>query len=142
MEPLDLRAAPPRSPRIKLGGLWMLARTIDKLRATLPGGYTGAYKIPGFSQRLLEALGVSEDEMRNAVANARGDDDVVEWLRAHSDPSAYEEINRKTDANTVGDWLDRPDFLERYPNAKNVPPETRILDLLDIDDAQTFANVP
>jgi hypothetical protein len=33
MEPLDLSAAPPRSPRVMLDGLAMLARTIDKTRA-------------------------------------------------------------------------------------------------------------
>jgi hypothetical protein len=46
----------------------MLARTIDKLRATLPGGNIGAYSIPGFSARMLSAIGVSEDDARSFEA--------------------------------------------------------------------------
>ena len=33
----DLRVHPPRSPRVMLGGLYFLARTIDKTRAKLQG---------------------------------------------------------------------------------------------------------
>ena len=40
MTPLDLTKQPPRSPRAPLGhlDLVMAARTVDKIRATLPGG--------------------------------------------------------------------------------------------------------
>jgi hypothetical protein len=38
MDPLDLTVTPPRSPYQMLEGLYMLPRTIDKLRAKLPGG--------------------------------------------------------------------------------------------------------
>ena len=60
MEPLDLTQRPPRSPRLLLGDLelLMIGRTVDKLRATLPGGNIGLYKIDGFSSRLLKAMGI------------------------------------------------------------------------------------
>ena len=38
----------------------MAARTVDKLRATLPGGNLGEYQITGFSSRLIETLGLPE----------------------------------------------------------------------------------
>jgi hypothetical protein len=43
----------------------MMSRTIDKLRAKLPGGQIGAYSIttafgPGLSLMLLDNIGVSE----------------------------------------------------------------------------------
>ena len=68
MTPVDLTKAPPRSPYAELGGLLMLARTIDKLRASLPGGHLGAYKMAGFSVRLLEGLGIAEDDLQGVVA--------------------------------------------------------------------------
>jgi Domain of unknown function (DUF5069) len=139
MEPLDLRAAPPRSPYVELGGLYMLARTIDKIRATLPGGNTGVYQIKGFSQRLLDALGIPEDDLRAVVSLAAGDDEIAAWVLKHSDPSKYAAINEALESPTVGERLDRPDFLERYPNVKDLPSETTLFQMLDIDDAQMFA---
>ncbi len=53
MDALDLTTHPPRSPNLRLGGLLMLARTIDKLRASLPGGNLGVYYIRGFSATML-----------------------------------------------------------------------------------------
>ena len=77
MQPLDLTTAPPRAPREALAGIVFLPRTIDKVRATLPGGALGAYNIPGFSQMMLEALGIELERSRAAVAEAAKDDDVA-----------------------------------------------------------------
>jgi hypothetical protein len=139
MEPLDLTKRPPRSPREHLGGLVMLARTIDKLRATLPGGNPGAYYIPGFSSRLLTALGVEESDLRDAVANAANDDDVVQWVRRHSDPSRYDEINASFESRRIRDRINDADFLPKYPFAKDLPLDLPLLDMLDRDDAAAFS---
>ena len=75
MKPLDLTAAPPRSPRVQLGGVFMLARSIDKVRAQLPGGKPGAYVTErGLTKALLEMLGVTHDSFRDAVASAHSDE--------------------------------------------------------------------
>jgi hypothetical protein len=66
MEPLDLTISPPRSPRVQLDGLYMLARSIDKIRAQLPGGKPGVYITErGLTKVLLEMLGITHDEVRN-----------------------------------------------------------------------------
>src|SRR5579884_750550 len=113
MQPLDLTKSPPRSPYFELGGLLMLARTIDKIRATLDGGNIGGYQIQGFSQRMLEALGIHEDDLRAVVALASSDDEIVSWVRKHSDPSKYAEINEQMERITVGERLDRPDMVAK-----------------------------
>ena len=136
MEPLDLTKTPPRSPYVRLGGLLMLARTIDKIRATLPGGNLGAYRIRGFSQQLLDKLGADEDDLRAVVALASSDDEVLAWVRAHSDESTYDRINAEFEAETVGQQA--PDYFERYPAAKTLPPETTLLRALELDDALAF----
>lgn len=139
MDPLDLTQSPPRSPYAELGGLYMLARTIDKIRATLPGGNLGSYQIVGFSQRLFERLGIAEDDLRAVVALAAGDDEVAAWVRKHSDPSAYANINAALEQPTVGQRLDRPDMVAKYPILTTLPPEMPLLRMLEIDDAQSFA---
>ena len=75
MNALDLTKRPPRSPRELLPGLDLLmaARTVDKMRVTLPGGNIGSYQITGFSSRLLERLGIVESLLREAVAGAASD---------------------------------------------------------------------
>jgi len=71
MRPLDLSIAPPRAPRETLAGVVFLPRTIDKVRATLPGGAIGAYTIPGFSAMMLKTLGIDVDAFTDAVAAKR-----------------------------------------------------------------------
>lgn len=97
MEPLDLRTRPPRSPYEELDGLMLMPRTIDKLRAQLPGGNPGEYyingPIKGISGYLLERLGIGEDELREAVRDSESEVDVAAWLRDHTDASQYPAIN-------------------------------------------------
>ena len=118
----------------------MAARTVDKIRATLPGGNIGDYQITGFSSSLLNALEVAESVLRKVIAQAQSDTEVATWIREHSDPERYPEINAKLEGRTVGERLNDPGFLARYPGARNLPPETSRLDHLVADDAETFAN--
>jgi hypothetical protein len=140
MDALDLAARPPRSPRERLADLdlLMMARTVDKLRATLPGGNIGSYQITGFSSRLLEALEIPEGMLREVVARAQSDADIAAWIREHSDPARYAEINARLERPTVGERLGDREFVARYPVAKRLPPQTPRLDLLAADDAETF----
>ena len=141
MNALDLTQHPPRSPRELLPGLNLLmaARTVDKIRATLPGGNIGDYQITGFSSSLLNALEIAESVLRKVIAQAQSDAEVATWIREHSNPERYPEINAKLEGRTVGERLNDPEFLARYPGARNLPPETSRLDHLIADDAETFA---
>jgi Domain of unknown function (DUF5069) len=135
MEPLDLTKRPPRSPREKVNGLFMMARTIDKMRAMLPGGSLGEYKLAGFSQQLLEALSIDEQALQEVVAKANSDDDVAQWLAQHTDPTRYEAINREFSQESTADVSER--FHERYPVARkyNLP---TLFDVLEYDDREVF----
>jgi hypothetical protein len=144
MESLNLLLRPPRKPREPLGGLdlLMLARTVDKLRATLPGGDLGSYQMPGLSVRLLEALGISEDALRIAVARAESDDDVAVWIRQHSDPARYREINAALENRRIRDRIDDAAFVAKYPIAATLPRDTPLVDLVVADDADMFPAKP
>ena len=138
MKSLNLARTPARSPREKLGGLLMLARTIDKMRAELPGGDLGQYQIKGFSTRLLEGLDITPDALREIVAQAEDDDAIVAWVHAHSDAARYEAINEGLSRSRIADRIDEPSFLDRYPVAKDLPPETTLLEVLEYDDCAMF----
>jgi Domain of unknown function (DUF5069) len=140
MNALDLTKRPPRSPRELLPGLDLLlaARTVDKLRATLPGGNIGEYQITGFSSSLLNALEITEAALRAAIARAQSDEEIATWILEHSNRDRYAEINAKFEGRTVGERLNDPEFVKRYPAAASLPPETSRLDLLIADDAEMF----
>jgi uncharacterized protein DUF5069 len=140
MDALDLSQRPPRSPRELLPGLDLLmaARTVDKIRATLPGGNLGEYQITGFSSRLIEKLGFPEAALRAVVAKAASDREVGDWIARHSDPARYAEINAALERPTVGERFDDAAFMARYPVARTLAPETSRLDLLVADDEAAF----
>ena len=140
MEALDLTKAPPRSPRARLADLdlIMAARTVDKMRATLPGGNLGAYNIPGFSAQMLEAIGVSEDDFRSAVERASSDADVAAWLRERVTPEKVDAFNAAIVARRIEHRLSDEAWRKKYPHAVSMPPETPLIDMLSKDDQLAF----
>jgi hypothetical protein len=140
MEPLDLTKAPPRAPRTPLAGLdlIMAGRTVDKMRATLPGGNLGAYQIAGFSSRLLEALGIGEDDFRDRVAAASSDADVANWLREKVTPEQISAFNTSISARRVEHRIDDADFIKKYPHVVNLKRDMALVDMLPLDDEIAF----
>ncbi len=140
MEPLNLRLAPPRKPTDVLGGVVFMARTVDKVRATLPGGDPGEYKVDGFSTRALTTLNIDLDDFRSVVALAQNDDDVAQWILKHTTQEARDRVNSELPAQTLRDRMESPNFFERYPVAKVLPLETPVLKMLEYDDLAMFAD--
>lgn len=140
MDALDLTKAPPRAPRTPLAGLdlIMAARTVDKMRASLPGGNIGEYQIPGFSTRMFDAIGISEDDFRKEVVRASGDAEIAAWIREHTTPERIAASNAALEARRVKDRLDDEAWRKRYPHAVTMPPETPLVDILSKDDQLTF----
>ena len=143
MEPLDLTHRPPRATRATLLGAMFLPRTIDKLRAELPGGTIGPYMNHdrGFSAYVVRRLGLDMDEFRAAVGRARDEDEVVAWLRERIDPATVDETNRKVESFTSERMTpdDRALLEERHPVLRDRPELTSILDILDAEDARAFS---
>jgi hypothetical protein len=113
MEPLDLTKHAPRSPKEQLAGVMFLARTIDKIRASLPGGKLGGYHIPGGSSRMMEVLGITPEQLTEAVKNASTEDDVAAWVKANANFANVAAFNERflnlrfadLDAETQTRWL-------------------------------------
>ena len=143
MEPLDLTKRAPRAARASLLGAMFLPRTIDKLRAELPGGTLGAYMNHdrGFSAYVVRRLGLDMDEFRSTVGRARDEDEVVAWLRARIEPGTVEETNRKLESFTSERMTpdDRALLAERHPVMRERPELTSILDILDAEDERVFS---
>jgi hypothetical protein len=143
MEPLDLSTRPPRSCYAELDGLMLMPRTIDKLRALLPGGDSGGYvidaEIRGISGYLIRRLGIAEADLSEAVAAAKNDDDVASWLRERVDTSAYPAIN-KTLRRIAPHHTDDPEIFKReYAETMSAHPELEtVVDVVDADDRRKY----
>lgn len=80
----DLRQQNPRSPREKLAGLEIAARTLDKCRASL-AGTNGDYEFNcPMDQKFFAATGIDADAFRSVVATGASDEEVEKWVKEHA----------------------------------------------------------
>jgi Domain of unknown function (DUF5069) len=135
---MDLATKPPRKPRAELDGIVFLPRSIDKVCATLPGGDPGPYNIPGFTQTMLETLGITVTDFTAAVAAAAADGDVVAFVRANTTQAKIDEWNGWAN-NRQPRGGDRVAALEVYPWLGERPDLIIGLDVLEEDDKRYSA---
>ena len=146
MDSLDLRTRPPRSCYDELDGLMFMPRTIDKLRAQLPGGHSGEYfingPIKGMSAYLLERLDISEADLLETIRAAKSEDEIAVWLRAHTDRAEYPRINQTIRHIKPKHAEDEAYFRALYARTLAEHPELEfIVDIIDTDDRRMFAGV-
>ena len=139
----DLTQRPPRSPRVRLGGYVILPRLLDKARATI-AGKNGEYNFAcQLDQRFLEFAGLEAQALKQQVAAAKSDGEVLAWIRQqaknkHTEPeilawSAYQEQRAPADTESR-------EFFHSL-HAKIAPKRDDIatwFDLLDLDDYVSF----
>ena len=81
---IDLTERPPRSFRARLGNYVILARMLDKGRATL-ARKNGEYKYnSGTDQHLIKFLGFDPKALLKQLAAGKGDGEILEWVQTHS----------------------------------------------------------
>jgi Domain of unknown function (DUF5069) len=143
LTPLDLRTHRPRSVRATILGFYLVPRTIDKLRAELPGGNLGPYvnHDTGFSAYVIRRMGLEMNDFRNAVAAASDEDAVIAWLAARVDTTLAPTVNAKLESFVVERMSaeDRALVRERHPVMEQRPELSVVLDILEADDELTFA---
>ncbi len=80
----DLTQRPPRSFRVRLGGHVILARMLDKGRATL-ARKNGEYNYnSGTDQHLVRFLGFDPEALLKELATGKGDGEILAWVQENS----------------------------------------------------------
>jgi hypothetical protein len=137
VKPLDLTKTAPRSPREQVVGLVFIPRTIDKMRALLPGGETGKYHLEGASLSIIETIGIDPAQLQEVVTRAASDEDVAVWLQERADLSKCAELNERY--MTIGPTAVPPELAEDF--RQQLEPEiaqttyATFSEALDRDDA-------
>src|SRR5258708_5860095 len=142
METIDLTTQPPRSPHQKMEGLYMMPRTIDKLRAKLPRGNIGVYSIttpfaPGLSLMLLDGIGVTEEWLLEIVQKVSVEDEIADWLRRNADLSSVASLNKKLFSPRIEDvlaFIPAATFYEIYPAAEKMSITSPMFEVLLEDE--------
>lgn len=138
MEPLDLSQGPPRPPRAELAGIIFLPRTIDKIRATLPGGKLGEYTLAGFTETMLQMLGIEIADFTEIVRTAENDDAIAAYVGARAVAGGVERwhayaLHRKPRGGDIAA------AIESYPFLAGRADHGISLDVLAEDDAYIFS---
>jgi hypothetical protein len=143
----DLTKAPPRSPRVRLGGLVILPRTMDKGRATLAdksGEY--CYNCP-LDERLFEFIGLTAEALKDQLAAGKGDGEILAWILSKAKtprtPSEIAAWSAWQEQRAPGDVESRTFFNDIH--SKTAPAREDIstwFDLLDLDDYVSFGGKP
>src|SRR6266852_2049232 len=84
---IDLTQRPPRSFNVRLGGFVILARMLDKGRATLVKK-NGEYNYNSDTdQHLVRFLGFDPEALLKELAAEKGDGEILGWVQSHSKTS-------------------------------------------------------
>ena len=134
----DLREHPPRSARDMLGGIYFLARTIDKTRAKIQGTL-GPYKIqPGISGYVFEWLGLTEEQFTEVVRSAPSDDAVVSWVHANTPHDKYAGLNDMLVNRRIRDDEHRAQVLPAYPILTDRTDLWNWFEIFELDDVWMY----
>ena len=140
----DLTQRPPRSPHCRLGGFVLLARMLDKGRATIEGKNGEFHYNCPLDQHILSFLGLDPEALLNELRTGKGDGEILDWVMANAKHkrapweieqwSGYQERRGPdSDAGTI------EYFAERVGSFSKTREDIRTwLDLLDTDDHVTF----
>jgi hypothetical protein len=119
-------------------GFYLIPRTIDKLRAELPGGTIDPYlnHDAGFSAFVVKRLGLDMHAFRDVVGRAADEGEIEMWLAERVDPATAPALNAKLESFVVDRMSpgDQELVRERHPVMAQRPELSKILDILDADD--------
>ncbi len=144
MQAKDLTKEAPRSAYERINGYAILARAIDKGRATI-AGTNGEYNFDcPVDNMLLKFTGLKGEDLKAKLAEGLSDEEIGVWVKEHSIPHTDEEIKAwgdafrhdysySTDPQKSG-W-----FIGECTRLGLDPKTTTLFDYLEVDDKVSFA---
>lgn len=143
-EAKDLTKVAPRSAYEQISGFAILARTIDKCRATI-AGTNGEYHFDCPVDKMLFGFkGIDAMEFKAFVEAGHSDEEIAEWVKTNGTEKSDEEIATWSDAfKSDYSYSTNPEkkdwFAGECTRLGLDPMTTTLFDYLDVDDKATFA---
>jgi hypothetical protein len=138
----DLTKEAPRSPKTRLGGYVILARTTDKCRALLWSNIGEYHFDCPLDNMLFGFKGVKGDDFKAKVESGASDEDLVGWMEGHGTPKTAAEVKEWSDGmmavNPYNDPERRGWFEEQTKPLGLDASKTTLFDWLDADDKASY----
>ena len=138
----DLSKEAPRSPRTRIGDYALMARMIDKGRATINGTVGECHFACPLDQNLFEFKGVAADDVKGVLESGASDDEVLAWFNQHGATKGPVEVKAWSDGVESVRPYENPDkrewFTGECANVGLDPAKTTLVDYLETDDRVSF----
>jgi hypothetical protein len=139
----DLTKEAPRSPKVRVGGYVILARTYDKCRAMLWGNIGEYHFDCPLDNMLFGWKGVTGDAFKAEVEKGATDEEMAKWLDQNGTKMSTDHVQEWSEmmmaANPYQDPEKRDWFVEQVSVYKLDPATTTLFDWLDVDDRESYA---
>ena len=136
----DLRTTYPRSPREKLGGYVIAARSVDKCRAFVLG-INGEYNYwpCSLAGQWFSFTGITPEQLKDVVATGATDEKIAEWIKDASKIKNTDDVliwnNTMRDMRLSDMSLQAQQYLEEYI-PKAVPKHRPVYVWFDVYDLE------
>jgi len=138
----DLTKEAPRSPRVRIGGYAILARTYDKCRALLWGNIGEYHFDCPLDNMLFGFKGVKGDDFKTEVEKGATDEEMAKWLDSHGEKKTPEEVKAWSDKVEATNPYNNPEkrewFVEQLKPYRLNPLTTTLFDWLETDDKASY----
>jgi hypothetical protein len=139
----DLTKEAPRSPKTKIGGYVILARTYDKCRALLWGNIGEYHFDCPLDNMLFGWKGVTGDDFKAEVEKGASDEEMAKWLDNNGEKKSPEEVKAWSEQMMAANPYENPEkrdwFVEQVSVYNLDPKTTTLFDWLDVDDKESYA---
>ena len=138
----DLTKEAPRSPRNRIGDYALMARVIDKGRATLNGTAGEYHYACPLDQMLFTYKGVQADDVKALLASGASDDEILSWFNQHGTPKNAADTRAWSDGVEGYSPYDDPEKKEWFDGECKTlgldPAKSTLVDYLETDDRVSF----
>jgi hypothetical protein len=135
---MDLTKMAPRSPRTRIGGYVIIARTIDKCRALLWGNIGEYHFDCPLDNYLFGFKGVTGDDFKAQIERGASDEEMAQWLDKNGTPKSPEEVKAWAEQMEAVNPYENPEkrewFAEQVKPFGFDPASTTLFDWLEADD--------
>jgi hypothetical protein len=140
----DLSQQAPRGPRERINGYVLMARMIDKGRATLAGtNHEYHFNCP-LDNMLFSFKGLDGEEVRKVLASGATDQEIARWIETHGTPKTKEDVeawSRQTEQVSFYTVPEKREWFSGECRRLGLDPaKTTLFEYLEVDDRESYKN--
>lgn len=137
----NLTQEAPRSPKVTLGGYVILARTLDKCRASI-WGKLGEYEFDcELDNYLFNFKGLKGEDFKKFVSEGYPDEEILDWVNKNGVKRTDKEISewsKKQMKHNYADDKEGKEWLRGKNKKLDLPLDGTLFDYLEADDKASF----